>query len=411
MPTTRLTEDDRGVWLVDTRSGSTYVFDMDTLDFWKRGEEDTVEELHHWVPPVLGEPFAVSFEDGTGLTSSPVVRIRPGDEVANTAPTRPSAIEQIVEAPPRNAWLLLGDDASFPTGDDLREQRHPTAPLLPVWTSPKQIQPGDLVFLYFIAPRKAVHFVTRAHSGAVYDPSMEVNALKKVDAGQWWVDLGPLVPIQPVPFRTLREAHGGALILQGKPTNYLTPRVVEQLIDSLGTLDQEQQRVLQLPTGDPHLPDPSTMTLGQLRDVAAGALKLEKMVEHYVVEPLLRLCFGQSDEYRVEPQFRIPKAGIADYALFSNDALAGMVEVKIGIRFRADGDVEGSPDLQQLRRYCEAAGVPGLLIDANSIHAVDFDSSRPIMSWDRAQLGSSDLVEIRSLFEAASVSGRVRFSS
>jgi hypothetical protein len=63
-----------------------------------------------------------------------------------------------------NAWLLVGDDASFPDQKELAHVRKHWRYDDSVWTSAKQVQPGDLLFFYFLSPMKKIRFVARAAS-------------------------------------------------------------------------------------------------------------------------------------------------------------------------------------------------------------------------------------------------------
>ena len=93
------------------------------------------------------------------------------------------SLQRLLAGPPTNAWLLLGDEAS-PTRRELQGHAPgwPSRPSL--WTAPRQAQPGDLLFFYFIDPIKAVHFAARAASYPFFDPSIEVNAMRAVDANR-----------------------------------------------------------------------------------------------------------------------------------------------------------------------------------------------------------------------------------
>jgi len=75
-----------------------------------------------------------------------------------------AGLKDILAIPPTNAWLLIGDEASFPTASDLRDNRRRPLTDDQIWTGSKQTQPGDLLFFYFVAPRKAIHFAARAAS-------------------------------------------------------------------------------------------------------------------------------------------------------------------------------------------------------------------------------------------------------
>ncbi len=110
---------------------------------------------------------------------------------------RRRAWSNFVDSPPTNAWLLVGDEASRPGDDELSDFRRSWRAAETLWTSPKQVQPGDLLFFYFISPIKAVHFAARAASYPFFDSSITVNAYKKVSDHQWWVRYTPMVPVEP----------------------------------------------------------------------------------------------------------------------------------------------------------------------------------------------------------------------
>lgn len=414
-----LSGEDTGRWLVETISGSLHIFDLDEMTYQRHGLEpfnfdgltETADNpiLEVDQMPRINSPFQLAVaakEPGmeTYLTSSYVVRITAlgeHDTIAKAAPAL-NVLETVAQAPPANAWLLMGDGASYPTLAELEAQRDPDDPDDCMWTCPRQIQRGDLVFIYFVAPRSAVHFVARALDAPVYDPTIKVNALRSVDRHQWWTNLSPLVEVPSVAFQKLQELNGGYLNLKGKPTTYLTPDIVDQIIAGLGDLNDEQHLTLQHPVGDPELPeDPKQMDLADLRRIAAGRLSPEAKVEEYVSEPLLRLCFTEHDGYRVTRQVKIPGAGVADYGVYdaTSDDLIGVVEVKIGIRRRPGGRIEGSPDLDQALRYATTADVPGLLIDANDIFLVQPGTDVPVGRYERIHLTQQHLNAIAVHFE------------
>lgn len=78
---------------------------------------------------------------------------------------------------PGSAWLLKGSEASFPTSTELHRDR--AAANVGIftrdWTTASQTQTGDLVLIYFISPRKAVHFVARAASNAFVSRDIAVK--------------------------------------------------------------------------------------------------------------------------------------------------------------------------------------------------------------------------------------------
>lgn len=413
-PVLELTPDMGGRWLVETESGSRHLFDLDAFEYARRSQSGKVRkglderrpraiaEIEQW--PRVNAAFQLWLEinrrSDLWVSSSFVTRIVPLDTTDGLEIGLPTMtlVEQVAQAPPTNAWLLIGDDASFPTPGELVAQRDPANPDLAEWTCPRQIMRGDLVFIYFIAPRKAIYFAARAMSAPVYETEAEVNALKPIDPHQWWAELSPLIPVPTVPYTQLAQLHNGQLILKGKPRHYLSPTIVEQLVARFGDLDDEQRLVLQTPIGDPDLPRyPTKMNLEDVRRIASGKLRVEEEVERYVVEPLLNLCFPAGAKLDVRKRVRITGAGIADYGIYDDEVLCGVVEVKLGVRRRRDGDLRGSPDVQQAVRYAMAADTPAVLIDANTVFLIDRNAAEPSHSFDRQRLTDHHLSTIAAL--------------
>ena len=307
--------------------------------------------------------------------------------------------EAVTQVPPPSAWLLIGDEASMPTPEK-KESGEPGE--LNLWTGPQMAQRGDLVFIYFIAPTKEIRFAARVLDSPFFNPDSEINSLDAVSPKQWWVELSEFVEVPPVSFSELSALHGDGLILRGKPSHYISPRVYDGLLDLFGGLDERQRRVLQRPVGDPDLPnDTSTMALDDLRFVTSGALHRENMVEQYVVEPLLRLALTAPHGVGVRPQVRLD-SGIVDYALYAQGELIGVVEVKFLIRVRMGDKIEASPDLDQLRRYMDATGVQGMLIDAHDLLLVEAsegpDSDVSVARFTRHGLTNDRLARIAAHF-------------
>ena len=107
------------------------------------------------------------------------------------------SLREIVTSAPTNAWLLMGDEASMPTPEELARSRTAWREMC-LWTGPKQVQPGDLLFFYFVAPTKAIQFIARAATYPIFDPHEGVNSDKPVDPNQWWLTHTPFVPVAPV---------------------------------------------------------------------------------------------------------------------------------------------------------------------------------------------------------------------
>lgn len=268
------------------------------------------------------------------------------------------ALRDVVSLAPTNAWLLIGDEASMPTDEELRRSRT-TWRAECLWTGPKQVQPGDLLFFYFMAPTKAIRFIARAATYPIFDPHEGVNSVKPVDPNQWWLTHTPLVPVAPVPFAFLQRLHGGYLNLRGKPSHYLPPEVVTELLQEARPVEPASpldRAVPQVPVGDPLLPDPSEVPRRAWAAMADGPLKLERQVEQYVVEPLLRLALPADKDVSWQKAYRL-KGGVPDYVVLRCGTPCGVVEVKLGVREPFDGDWSTSPDFRQVIRYAELLDV------------------------------------------------------
>lgn len=253
---------------------------------------------------------------------------------------RPPAVPALRGDPrdlePQQAWLVVGDDASWPTEDELYEEADLGAVGIfrSVWTAAKQTQTGDLLLVYFMGSRKAVHFVARAASPAFYDADIGVNSTGTPSDHQWWVFHTPLLPVEPITFKQLQLANGGHLILRGRSGKFLHPETVQALSIAPAESDttEEVEEVVRTPTGRADLPDPNGTDLATLSSIAAGALRLESDVSSHVVGPLLRhLLDGTA--LVVEPEFPIG-AKRADFMVLHGHRPVCVVEVKLAIAGR-----------------------------------------------------------------------------
>lgn len=151
------------------------------------------------------------------------------DDVAS--PAKVEGAYQVGDDPrdlvPASAWLLFGDNASFPDSEEMATaQEHARVGIFDyLWTSAKQTEVGDLVLLYFTGTRKAAHFVARAASNAFFSVEIDVNADTAVSAQQWWVFLTPPVEIDAITFAVLRAATDNHLILRGRSGSSCIPRL------------------------------------------------------------------------------------------------------------------------------------------------------------------------------------------
>jgi hypothetical protein len=304
-----------------------------------------------------------------------------------------TSLEKILAIPPTNAWLLIADDKAFPTEHELQDNRCRPLSDAQIWTVSKQTQPGDLLFCYFMAPRKAIQFAARAASYPFFDSKIVVNAMKQVDPNQWWVKHTPLVEVTPVSFAALRELMDGFLNLRGKPSHYIPPAVVRGILKLAVDPDRitkADHLLFQVPVGSADLPDPLQVRLSGWKKMADGPLKAERQVEQYVVDPLLRLSLPKDPAVRWQKAYRL-KVGIPDYVVLEAELPRSVIEVKLGVRVPRDGDWSRSPDLKQVLRYSRELDVAAALIDCNKIFLIARGGSAPIATIERDRANADDL--------------------
>lgn len=317
----------------------------------------------------------------------------------------------VLEIKPINAWLLVGDRASFPAtrpalaqrlrdrfrGDDEDD----------IWTGPAQAQRGDLVLFYFMAPDKEIRFAARVTSDPFSRGDIHVASERNVGQHQHWIRHSPMVPVPPITFDELRDIVGGQLVLKGKPRHYLRPEEVTRLRELMasrsegGSLTGPLDRVMTVPVGDPDLPDPLTVTFDQWRQMADGALvrsgsprRLEKEIERYVVEPLLRLALSRHPDVAHRRQFPVPGGGVVDYVVLVQDRPTAVIEAKAGIALPRDGRWDESREFAQTRRYMDRLGIPGMLIDSRTAYLIESGSGTPVRTVRRATTTGEDLTAI-----------------
>lgn len=348
--------------------------------------------------------FAEAWDSRT-ITVLPDRDLGGGDGDGGVYRYRPADVQ------PRNAWLLMGSEASYPTTDDLTEQwEQGQAGLFDEeWTAPKNGELGDLVLFYFVAPRKAACFVARLASRPYWQTDVEVNAVKAVDPHQWWAVTSPLIEIEPIPYKTLQDAADGHLPLRGRSGHYLSPRTISSLTfvakDPARQSDVDQ--IAQLPSGNPDVPEPID-NLDAWRAIPGGALPLEAKVSEHVVEPLIKLLWGPNmqwaHEHLIEPtlgpiplrEHRVP-SGLVDFVFEYAGQAALAVEVKLTVLRPAAGVWSDSRDFQQLLRYMRDLDLPGLLIDAQRLLLVKRGDVVPFAEIIRTAATWEDLALIRDL--------------
>lgn len=327
------------------------------------------------------------------------------------------------EVTPRNAWLLMGDEASYPAPEDLLAQRERTeAGIFDYdWTAPKNGELGDLVLVYFVAPRKAACFVARLATRPHWQTHVEVNTVGAVDIHQWWAQLTALVEIEPIPYKALQEAAGGFLPLRGRSGHYLSPQTVQAL--SFVAKDPERQadvdQIAQVPSGNPELPE-SVEGIDEWKAIPAGALPLEAKVSEHIVKPLLDLLWNAPYSTAEHPLYdrtlgpilmeehRVP-SGYVDFVMcYGGPPLPALaIEVKLTVLRPASGVWIDSPDFRQLQRYMSDLDLPGLLVDAQRIMLVKRGADTPFAEIVRADATWDDIALIRDLLLEDSIAKRI----
>lgn len=334
----------------------------------------------------------------------------------------PYRVSDPVEIEPRNAWLLVGTEASYPTPEAVDESwAEARAGIYDVmWTAPKNGEVGDLVLVYFLSPRKSVHFVARLASQPFWRTDIEVTADNAVDKHQWWAYITPMVEIEPIPYKALQAAHNGFLPLRGRSGHYLLPESISQLTFKpvRPARQSDLERIVHPPAGHAELPEPESVTLEAWRQIPNGLLALEAHVSKYIVRPLKHLVYGPDWEWtqgerepRMEPTLGpilVPEHrtsdGYADFLFMYPASIPALaVEVKLTILRPSSGVWLDSPDFQQLRRYMDAFSTPGLLVDAQRLLLVRRGADEPFAEIVRAEATWNDMAMIRDLLLEAEV--------
>lgn len=299
-----------------------------------------------------------------------------------------------LEIEPSSAWLLFSGQESIPTPAELRDSRrlNERGDFDFYWTAAKHVEPGDLVLLYSMHPTKAVTHVARAATRAVLDDAFQpAQGPKRKARKDYWVHMTTPIEIEHIPLADLQGAARDHLLLRGS-AQFLRPEWIQNLkftaFDKL--FDQALARLVRVPVGQAKLPDPNTTTFAEWRQIAAGALFNERLVERHIVEPLLRLAIPGM---RYQPQFRIEQRRV-DYVLISEGVPSTAIEVKLAISESRSGVWLDSPDFQQVRWYADHIGANSILIDSYRVLLIDPNADAPHTIILRRNATDSDLEAI-----------------
>jgi hypothetical protein len=243
--------------------------------------------------------------------------------------------------------------------------------------------------------------VARAASRAFFDTSLDGGEGRNFAREQWWCYLTPLIEIEPIPLATLQHLADGFLPLRGKAGTYLRPDFVCSLpVTAKRDRDKAAlQRVLQPVVGLPDFPSPDSITAETWRTIASGALPsqelkkrqpLEKQVELYMVEPLLRLTLSEEVGMGWQKSYRVGRK-VTDYVVTRDGVPVCVIEAKVAVRKARHGGWSDSKDFQQVRGYADALACSSALIDANRIYLINAHAAEPHLIFDRRDCSIEDL--------------------
>lgn len=282
---------------------------------------------------------------------------------------------------PRSAWFVFGSDESFQSDDDLAE-----AGGIGEWTATRNVEVGDILFFYFIAPKTAVHFVARATSKPVRDTWSG-------GAPQWWVKYDSMIRIDPpITLSEIRKIFGEErLLLYCQGGKYIRPDFANSLLEKAGIISPSKQcekNALRRVIGKKELGDPNTITLAGLRKLKSARFVSEEDVEYHVLEPLLRLA--QVEKYaRIQRRYDLPNNKTADYAaLDGQNGVLCIIEAKLHVSNAA---------VSQAREYATTCNAPVfVLIDCDRVLCYRTHEETPRLTIDRKRLDDNSLRALRA---------------
>lgn len=296
---------------------------------------------------------------------------------------------------PRNAWIIIGNDDSWVDRQQLDGIN--AEPDYWYWNGSPHTEEDDLLFFYYTAPRGAVCFVARADRDPYYEAHVDSRA--EISPGQWCFGLKSMVEIEPITFKELCAICGETLILKGQSGKKLTAAMANALLSRIKIRhppDSDIRDDIMQPVVNHALPQPGAMTLDDLRDLASGHLNLEKEVEEYVVDPLLRLAGLAEAPYRIERQVRVGR-GLADRVVYHGDTAVCVIEVKRRLHLDRNRDWATCIDLGQVEGYATMLSADFMLVDVDRIACFKAGDKTPSVEFDRRHL-DEDAIEDVALY-------------
>ena len=251
---------------------------------------------------------------------------------------------------------------------------------------------------------QAIHFVARAASLPFWSKGIAVNAKSQVSRFQWWIELTPLVAITPVSYRYLCEVAGEQINLKGRSGKYIPPDVANALVRHTEPLISpaavSARDILRPVVGRPDLPNPPNMTIDDLRGMPSSLLgagkspfRVEREVERFVVEPLLRLCDLSRHGATWQRQYPVGRRK-ADYVVLVRGAPKSVIEVKQRVKGQGSRGAKAQSDYNQLSHYAAKLGCRGALVDCDEIFLFSGEPLRLRHRFQRRCLTSRQLGQI-----------------
>jgi hypothetical protein len=267
-------------------------------------------------------------------------------------------------------WIMATRDEHFGSLDSDDELE---------WSGRKEMQEGDLVFMYRTAPRRAITDVLEVTGEPIFDPW-----------GAWdgfWVNLSRVCRVDDVPFTALRDdpVLGDWGVVRKRLTGVRTEPVPHTIYNRL---------LLEIPerTREAHglIPEP-TADVGR-----SGQFVSEKDFEDRVIEPLLRRWdLGYQKQYKRRFRFGSQNhLGIVDFYVSDGKGPVTLFENKARIL----DEKELKEAAEQGRSYALMLGTPSFVVASPEgiwVYSLDRHREKLEMHVPLDDLGSRD-EEIRN---------------
>jgi len=245
------------------------------------------------------------------------------------------ALATLQEALDRPYWIMATREEYWPHLDEGGDV---------YWAGRKEMEPGDLVFFYRTAPRKAITDIYEvAPTGMTIDPWGSWHGL--------WFDLEKVTAIPDIPFSKLRTdpvlSKWGIIrrqfqgVVSEPVTHAVYNRLLELIPDDLCTENGLEPEEL-APTG------------------SSGSFASEEEFEDAVVEPLVRrMGLGMKRQHVCTFQIGSQATrGRVDFLLKDGDRPVALIESKVKIV----NDAQLQTAVAQARSYALQLGLPTFLI-------------------------------------------------